>query len=1054
MPDDPRVQELLDRLSDSDATPEEVCGSCAELLPVVRDRWRQMCRAREQLDALFPPEGGPGSGQAADNSGAVPLPVVPGYEVEAELGHGGMGIVYRARHVRLNRLVALKMVLADGHAGPRERARFRQEAEAVAALRHPNIVQVHDVGDVAGRPYFTMEYVEGGSLAQKLAGTPLPGREAAAVVATLAGAVEAAHRGGIVHRDLKPANVLLTADGVPKVSDFGLARRLGGDAGLTGSGTAVGTPSYMAPEQASGQAGAAGPAADVYSLGAILYELLTGRPPFKAETAAETVHQLLSQDPVAPSRLNARVPRDLETVCLKCLAREPRRRYPTAAALGDDLGRVLRGEATAARPEGPLAQLVRRVRRRPFPAAAGAVAVLATAALVGFGAWTLSERAAARQAAAADREAVERAAGDDLTEMENLLRRSAWPEARAALERAKGRLGDRDSAGLRQRLNQGARDLELVTDLEEIRLRLSRNSSTALSPETLYADAYRKYGIDLLTLDPAEAATRISNSAVRETLLAFLHDWLYWVSDANRARVRAAVDRADDDRWRQTYRDAIAAGDRDPGKLKALAAAPEAVAQHPVILSGLCGSLLIHNLRAEASAVLNAAQQRHPDDFWINYLLGQFWSQDRPLQAAGYFRAAVALRPSSDQAYYRLGRALRDTGDVDGAIDAFRQTVALNSEMAVVKDLAKLLAPRGGLDEVRVAWQKHLDGSPPDHESWYGYAQLCLFLGDEEAFGRNRAAMLDRFGGAATEWYEAERTSLACLLRPTGGDELRRIVEMVDRAAAVGPQPPHPDHAYIQFVRGFAEYRRGRPVQAIPLLEESAARLTNRPGPRLVLAMAQFKAGSPTEARKTLVAAVRAYDWREMQVDQPTIWVSHVLRREAEGLILPNFSAFLEGKYRPKDSDERLAFVGVCELTKHALAAARLWADAFGADPRLAEDLGAGHRYDAARAAAAAGCGRSVDAASLREPDRARWRAQAREWLRSDLAAWGKALDGDAATTGKSLKQVLANWRGDPYLAGLREAAELDKLPAVERKECSALWEDIAVLLDRAAAAR
>src|SRR5262249_4474504 len=261
----------------------------------------------------------PAAAPAVPAAPATGLPQVPGYEVEAVLGHGGMGVVYRAGQGALDRPVAVKMLLAGPFAGPQELERFRQETAALACLRHPNIVQVFDAGDVEGRPYFTMELVEGGSLAQKLSGTPQPARQAATLVATLAEAVEVAHRGGIVHRDLKPANVLLSADGTPKVSDFGLARRLDGEGGLTRTGLALGTPSYMAPEQARGQAGAVGPAVDVSALGAVLYEVLTGRPPFRAETAAETLRQVLDQEPVPPSRLNARVPRDLETICLKCL---------------------------------------------------------------------------------------------------------------------------------------------------------------------------------------------------------------------------------------------------------------------------------------------------------------------------------------------------------------------------------------------------------------------------------------------------------------------------------------------------------------------------------------------------------------------------------------------------------------------------------------------------------------------------------------------------------------------------------------------------------------
>src|SRR5262249_36600268 len=239
------------------------------------------------------------------------LPQVPGYEVQGELGRGGMGVVYRAWHLRLGRAVALKMLLAGPCARPEELERFRREAQAVAALRHANIVQVYDVGDVEGRPFFTMEFVEGGNLAQQIQGVPQPARQAAALVATLADAVHAAHQSGIVHRDLKPGNILISRDGTPKVTDFGLARRLEGDGGLTLSGVPVGTPSYMAPEQARADKGAVGPATDVYALGAILYELLTGRPPFKADSATATLQQVVTDDPVPPARLNPRVPRDL-----------------------------------------------------------------------------------------------------------------------------------------------------------------------------------------------------------------------------------------------------------------------------------------------------------------------------------------------------------------------------------------------------------------------------------------------------------------------------------------------------------------------------------------------------------------------------------------------------------------------------------------------------------------------------------------------------------------------------------------------------------------------
>jgi WD40 repeat protein len=321
------------------------------------------------------------------------LPSIPGYEIVGELGRGGMGVVYEARHLALDRPVALKMIRSGADAGEEELARFRTEAEAAARLQHPNIVQIHEVGEHQGLPYVALEFCPGGSLEKKLNGTPLPPQPAAQLAETLARAMHVAHGKGIVHRDLKPANVLLVAserpeavalaDGAgeaerydPKITDFGLAKRLDVDVGQTQTGAILGTPSYMAPEQACGKSKEIGPAADVYALGATLYELLTGRPPFKAATPLDTILQVIGEDPVPPRTLQPKLPRDLETVCLKCLQKEPSRRYGSAQELADDLRRFQEGKPILARPVGRLEKAAKWARRRPAAAALVAVSSL------------------------------------------------------------------------------------------------------------------------------------------------------------------------------------------------------------------------------------------------------------------------------------------------------------------------------------------------------------------------------------------------------------------------------------------------------------------------------------------------------------------------------------------------------------------------------------------------------------------------------------------------------------------------------------------------------
>lgn len=407
----PSQESILRLLSDELASTEaagleahiETCPACQEMLEHLTDMRRQgplaesaaafLCRLEHDFQTGNSPNSVTQKSSAREgNFASLEIPLaVAGYEIIAELGRGGMGIVYQARQKVLGRLVALKMILSAELAGDKEVRRFRLEAEAIARLQHPNIVQIYEVGEENRRPFLALEYVNGGSLAQ-LTGRPMPPRDCAQLVRTLAGAIDYAHRRGVIHRDLKPANILLQVDcgpqtgspklgqavpsmatanidwtsgidelraAIPKITDFGLAKRLDADLGYTQTGTILGSPPYMAPEQANGRVADLAPATDIFSIGVILYELLVGRRPFDGSTILQTLEQVRSHDPPPPSMLQLGIPRDMDAICLKCLEKRPQDRYQSAADLASDLDSFLAGEPIQARS----ANLIDNLRR-------------------------------------------------------------------------------------------------------------------------------------------------------------------------------------------------------------------------------------------------------------------------------------------------------------------------------------------------------------------------------------------------------------------------------------------------------------------------------------------------------------------------------------------------------------------------------------------------------------------------------------------------------------------------------------------------------------------
>lgn len=676
MAHDERIDELVEEILESDRAPEEICAHDPELLAAVVARLRKLRAIEAQFDSLFP------ASQArartvynARASAGGALPTIPDYEVQAILGRGGMGIVYKARHLKLNREVALKMLLSGSYASQQEQQRFMREAESVAALRHPHIVQVYEFGEVDGHAYYTMEYVGGGSLAEKLSGKVQPAVECGRMACALAHAVQAAHAAGIVHRDLKPANILL-ADGAPKISDFGLARRLDQDSNLTNTGVRIGTPSYMAPEQMAGHAAALGPGVDVFALGAILYEMLTGHPPFRGDSLSDTERKLTTEEPAPPSRFNPKVPRDLETICLKCLEKEPRSRYASAGDLAEELERFLRHEPILARPIPPGERLARWVRRNPLLSALAVTSVVIVALIASTVGQEWSETVAANNEKARLTSRFESGV--------QLVQAGRFAEARAIL----GKLGDGGFEDLRQRINRVLRDLDLVEDLDKIGVKRAMALSTrdaTWRPNDLaakgYEDRFVSARIGKIGDDPATVARRIGASEIKQPLIAALDDWAVCESDeARRNWVLDVAGRAGTDagEWERQCRDRSTWADRETlaRLVDATAVAKPSVPQ----LRALGDRLAMADL--DALSFRRRVQEEHVDNFLANLTLADVLSPTDPAEAVRYYQAALAIRPQSATAHNNLAVALAHLNRSAEAMAEYDRSIKLDPSAA------------------------------------------------------------------------------------------------------------------------------------------------------------------------------------------------------------------------------------------------------------------------------------------------------------------------------------------------------------------------------------
>jgi serine/threonine-protein kinase len=1195
MPDEPRVQELLADLFDGQATPEEVCGACLELLPVVRERWRQICRARAELDALLPIS--PHGSRPTTTPEELHLPQIPGYEVESVLGRGGMGVVYRARHLPLGRLVALKMALAGSYAGSHERERFRREAEAVAALRHPNVVQVYDVGDADGLPYYTMELMEGGSLARKLSGTPQPPSQAAALLATLASAVQAAHEAGVVHRDLKPGNVLLTADGTPKVADFGLARRLDADQRLTLSGAVIGTPSYTAPEQARGDRRAVGPRTDIYALGAILYECLTARPPFSAGTAAATLQLVVADEPVAPRRLNPSVPRDLETVCLKCLQKEPHQRYGSAAELADDLRRFERGEPIAARRVGVLGSLRKWVRRRPATAAIlAAVALVVAAGTVG--AWLLLQQRAdarARQDRTdqevlgiigpahvrlddgwkeADLAKVTDARADAAHAEHVAQTGGASPRVRqeAALFREEAaRLLDRAQAN--RTLTEALVDLTDPQDSKEY----ARDESgqwrlmAARDIDKQYAAAFQDWGLDVDGTAEVETVARLAAQPepVVQELTAALDQWALLRQNRPGAdwrrlfRVVDQLDRSDRGRrFRRMLLEGFLLGAEDVAgmvgamspwqalslweqrrgvalrRLRELRREIDPRTEPDLTVSLLAQMFVEAKDAASAEEVLSVASTARASDVFLLHRLGNLLANEGPTrleEAIGYYRAARSLRPrlgvSLSDALIRAGRpsqaeaimqdllslrpeypeylvhlgfALMAQRRFGNAEASYRQVIALDPDYAEAHyNLANALTGQGKHKEAEEACRDAIKLKP---DLAVAHINLGMVLSNqgrfkdaEQAF-RNAIKLKPGFAPAhnnlgtvlsdQSRYEEAEEACRdAIKLRPDLAESHNNLGNaLIGQGRHNEAEQAYrdaiklkPDHAPIHKNLGIALSNQGRHSDAEQAFRDAIKLKPDDTEAHYNLGIALISQDKQKEAEQAFRDAVRLKPnfidaqislsltlWRLARFDEAALQLVELdrflpaedARRESArqmrshcqrlAFLDEKLPAILEGTEKPASAAERLQLRELCQAKKLYAAAARFSRDAFALEPKLAEDVAAGNRYNAACNAALAGCGQGKDAADLDDVERARWRRQALEWLRLDLAWWGTALAVGKGQAKAQVRATMQHWRSDGDLTRVRDDEALARIPAEERKEWERFWAEVDALSRRA----
>jgi serine/threonine protein kinase/Flp pilus assembly protein TadD len=1044
----------------------------AQRYPHLADILRRVLPA---LEVLRPQEGSlPSLMGAAD----VP-PELGDFRIIRQVGKGGMGIVYEAEQVSLHRRVALKVLPFAATMDPRHLQRFHNEAQAAACLHHTNIVPVHSVGCERGVHFYAMQFIDGqplseiirqlrhaekkaptagqdGTVAYQPSGvetastpspaaelTPLTGegrrsrdyfRKVAELGVQAAEALDHAHQLGIVHRDIKPANLMLDSMGRVWVTDFGLAHMQHGEASLTMTGQALGTPRYMSPEQALAKRVPIDHRTDVYSLGATLYELLTLRPAFTSEDRHELLRQIAFEDPARPRRLDRGIPAELEIIVLKAMEKRPQDRYSTTQELADDLRRWLFNQPIRAR-RPTWAQVARKWARRNQAAVLTAslllVALLAFA--FGFILWWV------RQQAAAESEA--RVAFDEAVRWQQEER---WPEALSAIRRAQAALrGFGANSSLRRQVDDLGKDLEMAQRLEDARFQMIDGDIDFEACSAAFAAAFQWYGLDLEHRDPTKAGEQIRSRSIAMQLVTALD---HWASLRRREgelwkHLVAVARAADPDEWRDRLRDAWVR--RDGKAVDELVASADVAKLPPATLLLLLGLPSQEVSSGErVVALLQRSQQRHPDDFWLNYTLASLLRgvyPPRGEEAIRHAMIAVALRPQSPVIHSHLGKALQSTARFDEAIAEYREAIRLKKDEANAhKYLGTALNDKGRLDEAIAEYREAIrlkkDDSTAHHNLGLALAKQGYLEAKkgylDKAIAEFREALRLEKDSVVTHISVIAHHSLSIVLANNGrlDEAIAEEREALRASEALQSKMDYADATHYNL--GLALAKKGHLDEAIDDYHQALRLRTDRALARGLLGTLLIRKGQRDEAIDEFRESIR-------------LWRNH-------GNFYSWTNPLHEARTRNRLAEALRRKGRLDEAFAEDKEAVRLYSTTIADKPQAAKDVNAQHRYNAACSAALAGCYKGADADKLNQ-ECTHLRRQALDWLRADLKVYRHMLEKSAARAGPMIAQQMQHWLKDEDFAGVRGSEALARFPEAEHKEWHKLWEEVEALRKRAA---